>query len=332
MSTQPTADRRPIGALSLDLDNKWSYLKTHGDAGWESFPSYLDQVVDRALDFLAARDLRITFFLVGQDAALSRHHEVLRRIADADHEIGNHSFHHEPWLHLYAPEQIDREIADADEHIEKSTGQRPVGFRGPGFSVSATVLETLQRRGYRYDATTFPNVLNPLARLYYLSGSRLNGEERERRNALFGSAADGLRPNAQYAWQLSSGTLPEIPVSTMPLVKVPIHFSYLIYLAQRSPSVALAYFRSALWLYRRLGTAPSLLLHPLDFLGADDDRDLRFFPGMGMHSEPKLAFLHDALAVYGRSHRITGVGELAEAVGGRGLTVREPDRRMGGSP
>ncbi len=30
--------RKPIASLSLDLDNKWSYMKTHGDAGWESFP------------------------------------------------------------------------------------------------------------------------------------------------------------------------------------------------------------------------------------------------------------------------------------------------------
>ena len=29
---------KPIASLSLDLDNKWSYLKTHGDAGWDSFP------------------------------------------------------------------------------------------------------------------------------------------------------------------------------------------------------------------------------------------------------------------------------------------------------
>ena len=39
--------RRPIASLSLDLDNKWSYMKTHGDQGWEAFPSYLDAVVPR---------------------------------------------------------------------------------------------------------------------------------------------------------------------------------------------------------------------------------------------------------------------------------------------
>jgi hypothetical protein len=29
-------------------------LKTHGDPGWEAFPSYLDVLLRRALDFLKA--------------------------------------------------------------------------------------------------------------------------------------------------------------------------------------------------------------------------------------------------------------------------------------
>ena len=91
---------RGMASLSLDLDNQWSYMKTHGDAGWESFPSYLDVVVPRALEFLKAKGLSITFFIVGQDAALDKNRESLRSIAAAGHEIGNHSFNHEPWLHL----------------------------------------------------------------------------------------------------------------------------------------------------------------------------------------------------------------------------------------
>ncbi|MGH7756410.1 MAG: polysaccharide deacetylase family protein, partial [Vulcanimicrobiaceae bacterium] len=84
-------------SLSLDLDNEWSYLKTHGDPAWEQYPSYLDVVVPRVLEVTARLGLRITVFIVGQDAALERNHPALRSIAAAGHEIGNHSFHHEPW-------------------------------------------------------------------------------------------------------------------------------------------------------------------------------------------------------------------------------------------
>ncbi|HEX4778174.1 MAG TPA: polysaccharide deacetylase family protein, partial [Acidimicrobiia bacterium] len=86
---------KKLASLSLDLDNQWSYMKTHGDAGWDSYPSYLDVVVPRVLDLLAARGLRITFFVVGQDAALDRNRDAIASLSAAGHEIGNHSFRHE---------------------------------------------------------------------------------------------------------------------------------------------------------------------------------------------------------------------------------------------
>jgi peptidoglycan/xylan/chitin deacetylase (PgdA/CDA1 family) len=132
-----TAKPLPSASLSLDLDNLWSYLKIHGDPGWESFPSYLDVVVPRVLAFLAERGLRITFFVVGQDAALAENRQALASLAAAGHEIGNHSFRHESWLHLYSETELEEELARAEAAIEDATGRRPEGFRGPGFSLSA---------------------------------------------------------------------------------------------------------------------------------------------------------------------------------------------------
>ena len=125
-----------LASLSLDLDNKWAYLKTHGDKGWDSFPSYLDLVVPRMIEFLEARDLKITVFVVGQDAAIEENKSVLSSIAKAGHEIGNHSFRHEPWLHLYTPDELELEFEKTEAAIFEATGERPVGFRGPGFSLS----------------------------------------------------------------------------------------------------------------------------------------------------------------------------------------------------
>ena len=120
---------KPLLSLSLDVDNLWSYLKTHGDSGWEAFPSYIDQFVEIALDRLARHDLRITFFVVGQDAALERNRAALRAIAEAGHEIANHSFHHEPWLHRWSRPRIEREVMEAEVAIEQATGRKPKGFR-----------------------------------------------------------------------------------------------------------------------------------------------------------------------------------------------------------
>ncbi len=284
-----------ISSVSLDLDNKWSYMKTHGDAGWENFPTYLPQVVPTILDVLASLDLKITFFIVGQDAALPINREPLVALAAAGHEIANHSFHHEPWLHEYSRAQLVEEFERSESVIREVTGAQTVGFRGPGFSYSQLVLEVLSERGYRYDASTFPTFLGPIARAYYMLHSRLTKADRTQRKALFGSAKAGFMSLRPYRWTSLGSRMIEIPVTTMPWIKVPIHFSYIMYLATFSKFLARTYFRSALvfcWLNR---IEPSILLHPLDFLGADSEPSLSYFPGMSLRTDAKVGIARDCL-------------------------------------
>jgi peptidoglycan/xylan/chitin deacetylase (PgdA/CDA1 family) len=312
-------------SVSLDLDNKWSYMKTHGNADWESFPSYFDVAVPRILEYLERRKLKISFFIVGQDAALEKNQALLRSIADAGHEIGNHSFNHEPWLHLYAEDQLDQELERAERAIEHATGAKTVGFRGPGFSLSGATLRVLSKRGYLYDASVFPNVLNPLARAYFFATSNLSKEEREQRKALFGTLADALRPVKAFHWNLPQKELLEIPVTTMPLFKVPMHLSYVLYLSHYSRIAARIYFRAALNMCRLTGTEPSILLHPLDFLGPDDAPELRFFPGMNIPLAKKLAVVDETLDALGSKYELVTMRQHAERLlARRGLRTLEP--------
>ena len=314
---------RPLASLSLDLDNRWSYMKTHGDAGWEAFPSYLDLVVPRFLRFLAERELKITVFVVGQDAVLPENERALAAISAAGHEIGNHSFHHEPWLHLYTETQVVDEITRTDDALERVCGQRPVGFRGPGFSFSPTVLRVLADRDYEYDCSTFPTFIGPLARLYYFFAASLNREQKTQRKLLFGSWSEVFRPLGPYWWKHGTHRLLEIPVTTMPLVRAPIHLSYLLYLRRFSRFAALAYWRMALGLCRLCGVEPSLLLHPLDFLGCDDHVGLDFFPAMNLTSTAKQELISDVLALLAKSHTIVPMREHARHLIPRKLRERE---------
>jgi peptidoglycan/xylan/chitin deacetylase (PgdA/CDA1 family) len=309
---------RSIASLSLDLDNQWSYMKTHGDSGWESFPSYLGILVPRVLAFLKQRRLRITFFVVGQDAALEANAEPLRALATAGHEIANHSFHHEPWLHLYTLPEVESEIARAEEAIEQATGQKPVGFRGPGYSVSETVTRVLARRGYLYDASTLPTFIGPLARSYYFMTAQLSDEERQRRKALFGSWRDAFLPIRSHILDRDENRIVEIPVTTMPLFRLPIHVSYILYLSRFSRRLALLYARTAVTLCRVSNISPSLLLHPLDFLGGDDVRELAFFPAMDLSGEQKQRLVGEVLDLFGKSFRWVSVQEHARHVFDRG--------------
>lgn len=282
------SDKLPVGSVSLDTDNLWSYLKTHGDDAWRGWPSYLDRFVPLALDALDEVGLPITFFIVGRDAELAPDREVLRSIVEAGHQIGNHSYEHEPWLHRYSRDAIVEEISRAENAIVSCTGERPTGFRGPGFSWSADVLEVLAERGYRYDASTLPTYVGPLARAYYFRSARLDAEQREERAALFGGFSDGFRPTRPYRWKLASGrSLLEIPVSTIPVVKAPFHLTYLLYLSRVSERLMWVYLRSAIAAHRALGIGPSFLLHPLDLLSGEQVPELRFFPGMDLPASRK---------------------------------------------
>lgn len=315
---------KPLASLSLDLDNEWSYLKTHGDSQWEALPSYLDVVVPRALDLLRSLDLTITFFVVGQDAALERNRDPIAALARAGHEIGNHSFNHEPWLHRYSEVQVRDELSRTEDVLAAVTGSIPVGFRGPGYSLSPTVLQVLAERGYLYDASTLPTIVGPLARAFYFRSARLDATQRAERADLFGSAGEALRPLSPYRWDVGTDGIVEIPVTTLPGLRVPFHVSYLLYLAGRSPALARAYFRTALFMCRAARVAPSILLHPLDLLGGDDVRSLSFFPGMAMSGKEKRELVSGFLTMFAERYEICTVGEHAASVAGSPLPMVTP--------
>ncbi len=312
-----------IASLSLDLDNKWSYMKTHGDAGWESFPSYLDVVVPRSLEFLRERNLNITYFIVGQDATLDKNLEALSQISNAGHEIGNHSFRHEPWLHLYSKEQLTEEFENTEKAIARFTDQKLIGFRGPGYSLSPTVLEVLASRGYEYDCSTLPTYIGPLARAYYfLASPDMSAEEKAKRKKLFGKFSDGFQSLKPYKWQIGEKSLVEIPVTTLPVFKTPIHASYVIYLSTFSKLLAKTYWKTAVEMCKLTGTQLSLLLHPLDFLSGEDAPELKFFPAMNLPLEKKLEFLSEIIETFSSKFEIVNMKKHADFVRDKNLQVK----------
>jgi hypothetical protein len=251
---------------------------------------------------------------VGQDAALEKNHPALAQIAAAGHEIANHSFAHRPSLAQWPEAEIASELARAEEAIGRATGRRCRGFRGPGFSVSQALLDVLQLRGYTYDTSTFPTFIGPLARAYYQSSVKNESSGGDERANLYGEWRDGLRSLSPYRWQLEEGTLLEIPVTTFPLLRTPIHLTYLLYLSGISRRIALAYFRAALGSCRLTGAAPSLLLHPLDFLGKDDVPELAFFPGMNATGEEKSQFVSEVLDLFCGRFAVSALEHYAATV------------------
>ena len=88
------------------------------------------------LDYLAQQNVSATFFQCGINVL--RHPEIARRISDAGHEIGNHTFSHARlcprigWkMNFRSPESNYLEFAKAQQIIRDEVGVSPLILRAP---------------------------------------------------------------------------------------------------------------------------------------------------------------------------------------------------------
>lgn len=101
----------------------------------------------KLLDLLAARHLKATFFVVGQNAA--DHPDILKRAVREGHEIANHSWSH-PNLGKMSDEAVRRELQKTDDAIAAAIGKRPTLMRPPYGSITASQKKWIhQEFGYR---------------------------------------------------------------------------------------------------------------------------------------------------------------------------------------
>ena len=303
---------RPAATLSLDLDNLWCYQRSFGLESWRDYPSFLDLALPRILDFLDRLELKATFFIIGRDAAVQENQRLLAAIVERGHEVGNHSYDHELTLHGQTRSVIKAEIERAQQAIEGATGQRPIGFRGPAFGLSCDLLEVLAELGYVYDASSCPNSLGLVARLWHRAKASKVGSDERVLDSLYGSLRDSRQPLKPYSWALHGGSIVETPVTTLPLLRLPFHGTYLNYLADYAPALARGYFRAALEVCKLRGVPPSFLLHATDFLGCDDAVELAYMPGMKRGAAEKNTFMADILGTYRTAFHVQPIGAFIE--------------------
>jgi peptidoglycan/xylan/chitin deacetylase (PgdA/CDA1 family) len=82
----------------------------------------------RILDVLAQFGARATFFVIGKQA--EQHPGIIQAIANAGHEVGNHTYRHRP-LWLLSPHQTRQEIDRGAHVLTTILGEPPRYFRPP---------------------------------------------------------------------------------------------------------------------------------------------------------------------------------------------------------
>src|SRR5258708_164544 len=82
-----------VNVFTVDLEDYFHPTEVNrGIADWSNHASRLDIGTDRLLDLLAEHNTQATFFVLGWVAETQP--KLVRRIADAGHEIGCHSYQH----------------------------------------------------------------------------------------------------------------------------------------------------------------------------------------------------------------------------------------------
>lgn len=123
---------------------------------WDAYPRRLAPAVDRALQALADHGCSATFFVLGW---VGRHEpEIVRRIAEAGHEVASHGMTHRMLQHL-GPEAFRQDLLEARRLLEDLAGRPVCGYRAPTFSVThrtAWAFDVLAEAGYGYDSSVFP--------------------------------------------------------------------------------------------------------------------------------------------------------------------------------
>jgi peptidoglycan/xylan/chitin deacetylase (PgdA/CDA1 family) len=260
----------PLVSVSVDLDAVECYHRIHalGDGPTaEARFAILRRALPRLGELFARHGIAATLFTVGHDLEEDAEGRlILADLARAGHEIASHSYSHPYDLVRLGRDRIAAEIDRAHAAIAEACGVAPVGFRAPGYEISAELVDMLCERGYRYDSSAFPAIPYYLAKAAVMAGLRLAGRKS---GSILGSPRVLAAPCVPYRPAIGApyrrGNLPiiEMPVTVTPLLRLHVIGTTLVIAPE--------------WLRRRLVASAltthhfNLELHGIDLADASAD-------------------------------------------------------------
>jgi polysaccharide deactylase family protein, PEP-CTERM locus subfamily len=142
--------------MTVDVED-WFHSYNYGQLvakeHWPDYESRVEHNTSRVLDILARRSIRGTFFVLGWVAERRPH--LVRRIADAGHEVASHGYWHEP-VYSLTPDQFRDDVERSKMVLEDIAGRPVRGYRAPCFSITNWALPILRDVGFTYDSSFFP--------------------------------------------------------------------------------------------------------------------------------------------------------------------------------
>ncbi|MBH1999013.1 MAG: DUF3473 domain-containing protein [Sphingomonadaceae bacterium] len=146
-------------ALSVDVEDWFqvgAFERTIQRGHWDGLTHRVEGNTDAVLDLFAQADVKATFFTLGWVA--ERYPALIRRIADAGHEVASHGYDHAR-VFTFTPEQFRADLRKARGILEDAGGQAVTGYRAPSFSIDTRTPwahTILAEEGYRYSSSVAP--------------------------------------------------------------------------------------------------------------------------------------------------------------------------------
>lgn len=148
----PTEGSAPHGPASVhalrkydaaylgDTNEKVIYLTF--DAGYENGNT------GKILDVLKSHEVTAAFFLVGN--YIQQNPDLVRRMADEGHIVGNHTMHHYDMSKISDKAAFQKELTDLEALYQETTGKEmPKFYRPPQGIYSESNLKMAQELGYK---------------------------------------------------------------------------------------------------------------------------------------------------------------------------------------
>lgn len=142
--------------LSIDFED-WHQLvhRRLGLADWDQPHAALERQTAHLLDLLDELGAKATFFLLGMTVA--QHRELVAEIVRRGHDPASHGYAHTR-VYDQTAEQFRDDLERALEITTDATGQRPLAYRAPAFSINRRTpwaYDVLLEAGFRYDSSQY---------------------------------------------------------------------------------------------------------------------------------------------------------------------------------
>ncbi len=145
-------------ALSIDVEDWFHAANLAGVVpreAWDACELRVERNTMRMLQILDAANVRATCFVLGWVA--ERCPRLVRRIAEAGHEVACHGHGHQLVTSLQ-PNEFRADVSRAKNYLEDLVGLPVRGYRAPSFSITDWAIPILQELGFDYDSSVVPTI------------------------------------------------------------------------------------------------------------------------------------------------------------------------------